>query len=194
MGLREALESEGWFLSPRLIDAGLGWDVDHPGRARRMHRRLRAPARRSSTHRSKLPTEAIAPLARSRPVVDLLGQPGDVIWMSPLLMHGSRRSTAAHPRRVLHPEYAVPPYPRPCGGFDGPRQTDEGSSTEVVEGTWAALQLPANERVAAPAHGLQIRRSQVRVLGGQPTRRVPNFLAPDSPPKDIPAPQVVSKL
>lgn len=63
------------------------------------------------THTEKLNQDQIAEVVRGGTIVELTGNAGDAILMRPLLVHGSRRSTAPTPRRVLHLEYAAAPLP-----------------------------------------------------------------------------------
>lgn len=51
--------------------------------------------------------ETVSALARERSSVELIAERGDVIAMSPLLVHSSSKVTAPLPRRVLHIEYAA---------------------------------------------------------------------------------------
>lgn len=60
-----------------------------------------------SHHLGKLDAESIASLA-SEPAFICECQPGDVLIMSPLLLHSSKRSTRPDHRRILHFEYAPP--------------------------------------------------------------------------------------
>jgi hypothetical protein len=51
--------------------------------------------------------DAVFRLARETRAVDVVGGPGSVLAMSPLLVHASSKSVSGLPRRVLHLEYAA---------------------------------------------------------------------------------------
>jgi ectoine hydroxylase-related dioxygenase (phytanoyl-CoA dioxygenase family) len=72
-------------------------------------RRTNGPLRvLPNTHCSGVLTdEDIERLARTISPVDCLAESGGVVAMRPLTVHGSSKSVADQPRRVLHIEYAV---------------------------------------------------------------------------------------
>jgi len=66
------------------------------------------------SHQSgRLDPDQIAKLRQERSEVVCEAQRGDVLVMSPLLLHASPRSTAPRHRRIVHIEYSSKPLPEP---------------------------------------------------------------------------------
>jgi len=68
----------------------------------------------SGTHRAgRIHADELLDIVARSPVVECNAQPGDVLMMSPLLFHASRKATAPTHRRIIHIEYSAMALPEP---------------------------------------------------------------------------------
>ena len=59
------------------------------------------------SHRlGRISAEALPQITRSVPASTCVANPGDLLWMRPLLIHASSRATSPSRRRILHVEFA----------------------------------------------------------------------------------------
>ncbi|PIQ30333.1 MAG: phytanoyl-CoA dioxygenase [Zetaproteobacteria bacterium CG_4_9_14_3_um_filter_49_83] len=72
-----------------------------------------------STHREgRIPSQEIMQIVARSDVLECNAEPGDLLLMSPLLFHSSRKAISPTHRRIIHIEYAVMTLPPPLQWFE----------------------------------------------------------------------------
>ena len=68
----------------------------------------------------RVPSRTLLEVVENSEAVDCIAEPGDVLLMSPLIFHSSRKSKQAARRRIIHIEYCAARLPEPMDWFERP--------------------------------------------------------------------------
>jgi len=96
-----------------------------------------------SHRQGRVPSAEILRQVAEGPAVDCVAAPGDVLLMSPLLFHASRKASHCTRRRIIHLEYSALTLPPPLEWFE---TSGVGDDTTTDRSTHDIAPLPQDGR------------------------------------------------